>query len=128
MDISTILGGQLRSQCRFEPCLCDSVRSVLVCQRRSTLAWSAGYRGIVYQPTLMGGVKHAIGGADINTTMTFNGQRFSATLPRDRTRGVVDVGISSALNARFDMGINYRGEYGNNMTDHIGYVNGTLRF
>ncbi|AIJ10073.1 Putative autotransporter protein [Edwardsiella anguillarum ET080813] len=84
--------------------------------------------GIVYQPTLMGGVKHAIGGADINTTMTFNGQRFSATLPRDRTRGVVDVGISSALNARFDMGINYRGEYGNNMTDHIGYVNGTLRF
>ncbi|AOV96846.1 hypothetical protein A9798_07660 [Edwardsiella hoshinae] len=88
----------------------------------------AELKGITYHPTLLAGMKQALGDVDINTVMTFNEQRFAAKVTRDPLRAVIDSGISSAVNAHFALGINYRGEYGAHTTDHIGYLNGTLRF
>ncbi len=92
--------------------------------------WTGGIdiNGTLLKPTVMAGVRQTLGDGKVKSAMTFNGNRFDTSITRDRTMGIVDAGVSTTVSTGFDVGLNYRGEYGSNTTNHVGYLNGTIRF
>lgn len=92
--------------------------------------WTGGIdiNGTLLKPTVMAGVRQTLSDGKVKSAMTFNGNRFDTSITRDRTMGIVDVGVSTTVSTGFDVGLNYRGEYGSNTTNHVGYLNSTIRF
>lgn len=80
------------------------------------------------KPTFYAGVRQLLTDGKIKSGLNFMDEQYTTYIKNDKTIAVVDTGISTPVNPSFDIGINYRGAYSQHQINHVGYINGTIKF